>query len=90
LPRVGIAWIFGAACGGGGGGFVAAGGAGAAVVGATVGVGATVADRDAAALPDGRGAELGDVVAVSGVTSHAAQAAPPRTRAAMSFGMRPR
>src|SRR5690242_282526 len=86
LPRVGTAWILGAACGGGGGGgLVGAGGAGAAVVGAAVGVGAIVAERAADAAADARGDELEEVAAVSGVTSHEAQATPARTSAAMSF-----
>ena len=87
-PRVGIAWIFGAACGGGGGGAVGAGAGGAAVVAAEVGVGATVADRTAVTLAEARGEALEDEVAVSGVTSHAAQTAPARTRATISFGTR--
>ena len=67
-----------------------AGGAGAAVVGAAVGVGATLADRAAAVVADTRGEELDDVVAVSGVTSHATHAMPAMTSAAISVRMRPR
>ena len=80
LPRVGTALIVIDGCGGGGGGLVGAGGTGAAVV----------AERAAVALADARGAELGEVVAVCGVTSHAAQMPLARTRAAISFGIRPR
>jgi hypothetical protein len=82
--------IFGAAGGGGGGGLVGAGGAGAAVVGAAVGVGAVVADRAALAPADARGDELDEVVAVSGVTSHAAPIAAATTSVAKSFTTRPR
>lgn len=90
LPRVGIALIVIVGCGGGASGLVGAGGAGAAVVGAAVGVGAIVAERAAVALADARGDELDDLVAASGVTSHAAHATPTSTSTATSFVTRPR
>src|SRR5258706_5044074 len=89
LPRVGTGLIVIVGGGGGGGGAVRAGVAGAALVDATVGVGAMDADL-AAALPDARGVELDDVVAVSGLTSHAASATAARASVATSFITRPR